>query len=175
MIFQSAAVRCQMADMHLYVLRHAIAEEAAEGQADADRQLTDDGVKRLKQAIRGLKALEVPIERIVTSPWRRALQTAEQLAAACDQPLVISPLLTRPPSAELLTQLGERRESTIVVGHEPWLSELISWLAFGDSRHGEAIEVKKAAFVWLVGSAIPGGMTIRALVPPRVLRMLGRK
>jgi len=30
--------------------------------------------------------------------------------------------------------IAERNELTTVVGHEPWLGELVAWLAFGDTR-----------------------------------------
>ena len=56
--------------------------------------------------------------------------------------------------------------------YEPWLGELIAWLAFGDARHGEALMLKKAGVVWLEGSSVPGGMTVRAMMPPKLLREL---
>ena len=66
--------------------------------------------------------------------------------------------------------IAERNEDTAVVGHEPWLGELVAWLAFGDTRHGEALQIKKASVVWLDGTAVPGGMTLRALLTPRMIR-----
>jgi phosphohistidine phosphatase len=161
--------------MLLYVVRHAIAEEAAPGQDDASRALTTRGEKRLRRVVRGLRTIGVDFERVITSPWLRATQTAALLEPLCDEPPITTPLLTQPPRAELLALIAERGEDTAVVGHEPWLSELIAWLAFGDTRHGEALELKKAGVVWLEGSAVPGGMTLRALLPPRVLRELGRR
>ena len=68
--------------------------------------------------------------------------------------------------------IAERGEDTAVVGHEPWIGELVAWLAFGDMRHGEMLAFKKAGVMWLEGSVIPGGMTLRALVPPQLLRGL---
>jgi phosphohistidine phosphatase len=62
--------------------------------------------------------------------------------------------------------------SVAVVGHEPWLGELIGWLTAGDPRAGEALVIKKGSVSWLEGSAVPGGMSLRALLPPRVLRAL---
>ncbi len=38
------------------------------------------------------------------------------------------------------------------------------------ARHGEALDFRKAGLMWLDGSAVPGGMTLRAVMPPRVLR-----
>jgi len=61
-----------------------------------------------------------------------------------------------------------------VVGHEPWLGELIALLAFGDTRHGEVIPLKKGGIAWLDGDAIPGGAILRALLPPRLLRIAAK-
>ncbi len=156
--------------MHVYVIRHAIAEDAAAGQADADRELTEDGERKLRRVVKGLKRLDVELERIVSSPWKRAWETAALLRPICDTAPIGTDLLTQSPRAELLALIAEKNETTAVVGHEPWLGELVAWLAFGDTRHGEALTLKKGGVVWLEGSAVPGGMSVRALMPPTVLR-----
>ncbi|HEU0034034.1 MAG TPA: phosphohistidine phosphatase SixA [Kofleriaceae bacterium] len=158
--------------MQLFVIRHGIAEDAEPGQDDASRQLTTQGEKRVKRIVRGLRALDISFNRVLTSPWARALRTAELLAPICDVEPIASDLLTQTPRAELLAQIAELGEDTAVVGHEPWLGELVAWLAFGDQRHGEALDLKKASVTWLEGTAVPGGMTIRAMMPPRLLRRL---
>jgi len=159
--------------MQLWVIRHAVAEDARPGSDDASRPLTDPGKAKLRQAIRGLRSIDVRFERILTSPWRRAAQTAELLASLGDAPPVATELLTGPPRAELLALIAEHRETVAVVGHEPWLGELVAWLAFGDAKHGDQLVIKKNGAVWLEGTAVPGGMQIRAVLPPRLLRALG--
>ena len=72
--------------MHLFVIRHAIAEDAAPGQDDASRALTDQGERRLKQVVRGLRTLGISFERVLSSPWMRAMQTADMLGPICDEP-----------------------------------------------------------------------------------------
>jgi phosphohistidine phosphatase len=156
--------------MQLYVVRHAIAEDAAPGQADGARELTDEGIQKLKQAVKGMRQLDISFDRIVSSPWVRARETAERLEPLCDATPEITDLLIQSPRAELLALIAERGEDTAVVGHEPWLGELVAWLAFGDTRHGEALVLKKAGVVWLEGTAVPGGMQVRALLPPSILR-----
>jgi phosphohistidine phosphatase len=72
----------------------------------------------------------------------------------------------------LLEQLeGER---VALVGHQPWLGELVSMLLFENRRDGARLTLGKGSVVWLEGEPRAGGMTLRALVPPRVLRTLGR-
>lgn len=158
--------------MRLFVIRHAIAEEAAPGQDDATRALTRDGVKKARRVVKGLRSLDVAFERVLTSPWLRARDTAALLAPLSDAEPILTDLLTQSPKAELLAMIAETGADTAVVGHEPWLGELIAWLAFGDTRHGEALQLKKAGVVWLEGSAVPGGMQLCALIPPRIARVV---
>ena len=156
--------------MQLFVIRHGIAEDAAPGQDDASRELTEDGERKLKKIVKGLRRLDVDFERILTSPWRRAAQTAIALRSLCDDPPLSTDLLAQSPKAELLALIAEMNETTCVVGHEPWLGELVAWLAFGDQRHGEALQLKKGGVVWMEGSCVPGGMLLRAVLPPSVVR-----
>jgi phosphohistidine phosphatase len=92
------------------------------------------------------------------------------LQPLCDEPPLSTELLCQVPKSELLALIAELNETTAVVGHEPWLGELVAWLAFGDTRHGDALCLKKGGVVWLEGSCVPGGMQLRAVLPPNVLR-----
>lgn len=161
--------------MQLFVIRHALAEERHPDQDDAARELTADGVRKMKQIVRGLRELDVELARVLSSPWARALHTARLLAPIAGGPPIATELLCQPPRAELLAMLAEQGAPTGVVGHEPWLGELIGWLAFGDARRGEALALKKGAVVELHGSVVPGGMQLRAILPPRALRRLGAR
>jgi phosphohistidine phosphatase len=158
--------------MQLFVIRHAVAEDVGPGIDDTARELTESGKTKLRQAVRGLRALEIRLERILTSPWKRAVQTARQLEPIAANPPIATDLLTQPPRAELLALIAEGGETTAVVGHEPWLGELAAWLAFGDTRHGDALIIKKSGVLWLEGTAVPGGMQLRAAIPPRLLRSI---
>jgi len=158
--------------MHLYVIRHAIAEDAVTGQADADRELTPEGHRRFRRSVKGLRALELHFDHVLTSPWMRARATAELLEPVSSGSPIVTDLLAKKPQAELLAQIAEYPTTIAVVGHEPWLGELVAWLAFGDMRHGEGLEVKKGSVTWLEGSAVPGGMSVRAMLPPKLLRSI---
>ena len=159
--------------MQLFVIRHAAAEGSEPGPAGAARELTEAGKDKLRRAVRGLGALEIRFDRLLTSPWKRAAQTARLLEPVASAPATTTDLLAQPPRSELLALIAERGEIVAVVGHEPWLGELVSWLAFGDPRHGEALVIKKAGVLWLDGTPVPGGMQLRASLPPRILRALG--
>lgn len=162
--------------MHLFVIRHAVAEDHEPGQDDPARALTSDGARKFRRSVQGLRELGWRFERVLSSPWERAIRTAELLAPVAVGPTISTELLCDKPRSELFALIAESsgmqedRHATAVVGHEPWLTELVGWLAFGDPRHGEAFALKKGGMMWIEGTVIPGGMKIRALLPPRVLR-----
>src|SRR5690606_27166083 len=128
--------------------------------------------------VHGLRELGWCFDRVLSSPWQRALSTAELLAPVVEGPTIVTDLLCDKTRPELFALIAEstgprkKRHATAVVGHEPWLSELVAWLAFGDPRHGEAFDLKKGGMIWLEGSSVPGGMMIRAMLTPRILRSL---
>ena len=163
--------------MHLLVIRHGIAEERSLTQDDANRRLTPAGERRVKEVRRGLRRRGWRCDRVHSSPWLRAARTAELLLPLSSSDPRTTDLLVQSPRADLLSLISEsasthQRRATAVVGHQPWLGELVSWLAFGDSRHHDAIVLKKAGVVWLEGTATPGGMSVRALIPPSLLRSI---
>ena len=164
--------------MDLLVIRHGIAEERAPSEDDAARRLTRAGEKRIRAVVRGLRSQGWKLDRVITSPWLRAARTAEFFEKLSKSEAIHTDLLTRSPTADLLSLASEtattkKGHATAMVGHEPWLGELVSWLAFGDSRFSEGLALKKGAVAWLEGNLVPGGMTLRAILPPNVLCELG--
>src|SRR5471032_563126 len=64
----------------LFLVRHAIAAERGEAWPDdAKRPLTSKGIARMREVARGLTALGVEIEVVLTSPLLRARQTTDVL------------------------------------------------------------------------------------------------
>jgi phosphohistidine phosphatase len=57
--------------MMLYIVRHAIAEDAPQGGDDAARRLTPDGRRKMAEVARGLRALRVAPDVVLTSPLVR--------------------------------------------------------------------------------------------------------
>src|SRR5260370_41637062 len=66
--------------VEIYVLRHGIAEDGEAGQPDAERALTPDGKKKLRSALKVAKAAGVSPSLILTSPYKRAVQTGQAAA-----------------------------------------------------------------------------------------------
>lgn len=155
--------------MELFLVRHAIAVPSSDERPDAERPLTDDGRRRFSQVARGLDRLGVRLDRVVHSPWTRAVQTAELLHRLLDGESAVEPALAREPDAELVGRLG-LGERVAAVGHEPWMSELLALLVTGSKTHAGRLGFKKGQVVWLRGEAKVRGMELVASLPPRVLR-----
>src|ERR1700683_1369750 len=65
--------------LNVYLIRHGIAVDREDPNCppDTERPLTPKGIKRSRAAALGLLALKVKPDAVLTSPWLRALQTAE--------------------------------------------------------------------------------------------------
>ena len=155
--------------MHIFLVRHAIAADRARGLDDADRALTVEGRDRFSRGVSGLGAIGVQLDRVFTSPWRRATETAALLAPLSTAEPEETRLLARPPGKRLLRLLeGDR---VALVGHEPWMGELAALLLTGDTAW-PAMVFKKGGVAWLEGEPAAGGMTLRAFLTPRALRAM---
>jgi phosphohistidine phosphatase len=155
--------------MRLTLIRHAIAEEGAD---DAARALSKEGRKRFRREVEALEALGVRFSRVLHSPKRRAVETAELLRPLVGGELVEVALLAHAPSEELFEAMTG--DDLALVGHEPHLSTLLAMLVSGDRTLGARVELKKGAVAMLEGEPRPGGMALLALLPPKVLRSLER-
>src|SRR5579862_2848801 len=70
--------------MRLYLLRHGSAEEPHAGRPDRERRLTPEGIAEVEAEARSLRRLRLGLDRILSSPYPRAFQTAEIVARALD-------------------------------------------------------------------------------------------
>lgn len=162
--------------MELFLIRHAIAAPRRPALPDAERPLTRRGRERFIQAVAGLQRLGIRLRQVHHSPWLRAVETAALLAPVLQGDRLPTPTLARPPEAALLHEMLREIAQTpaALVGHEPWMSELLAWLVTGSPATGAAFAFKKGGVAWLEGPLRPGSMVLRAHLPPRVLRALGR-
>ncbi len=134
--------------MNLYLMRHAIAAEPDETIEDSQRPLTKKGRKKLEKIARNLGKLQISFDLILTSPYLRARETADVVAETLDlkrKQVVENENLTPLGFADkLVDEINAREpvENLLLVGHEPFLSQLIGMLVAGDASIG--IEMKKA-------------------------------
>jgi len=167
--------------VRLVIVRHGIAEdreEAAEaGKADEERTLTAEGRRRMAEAAAGLKAVLPTIDRVVSSPLVRAVETATIIAERYgDLPVERAECLAAGEGPEGVVTYLEgigAEETVVVVGHEPDLSTLATYLISG--RAASAVEMKKGgvALVEANGRVRPSTGILRWLLAPKHLRLLG--
>jgi phosphohistidine phosphatase len=158
--------------MDLYIFRHGLAEEVSDSGLDRDRELTREGREKTRLAGKALCKLEVSFDLVLSSPFARAWQTAEILVKALDCEKLLTKceaLASGAPSAGVLDELKDHRkkESILLVGHEPDLSKLISILLSGSPRL--AITMKKGGLCKLsCTEPEPGEATLEWLLPPKL-------
>ena len=142
--------------MTLYVLRHAIAEAHRPGRADSARQLTGRGRAKARRVLSHACRVGVRPATILTSPYARAVQTAEiairELATA-GRPIQTHGLVPFVSAFDLWSELRDHLRSgdTMAVGHNPQLSSLVTLLI---GARADALWLKKSGLVALdVGAA----------------------
>lgn len=156
--------------MQLLVIRHAAAVPRAKGTPDASRPLTERGRRQWTRAVRGLVRLGVRLNRVYHSPWLRAVETADALIECIDAESVVTRRLVESPTPALLRDLAGDRVA--VIGHQPWLGELVGLLIFGTREHSKWLELGKGGIAWLEGEPMPHRMVLRALLSPKMLRTM---
>lgn len=168
--------------MKLLVVRHAAAadkdEFARTGKSDDLRPLTTAGKREMREVARGLRAAVPAVDALVTSPLVRATQTAEILADAYDRkPVTVEWLRPESPYEDFAQWARAHREQEVVVivGHEPHLSGLASWLLASSKR--SLLELKKAGSCLLEVEGAFGASSATLLwsIGPKQLRAIGRK
>jgi phosphohistidine phosphatase len=158
--------------VNVVLVRHAIAEERRPGLRDAARKLTPEGREKLEQVAKGLKRLGVVPDRILTSPLVRAAETAAVLAEVLApdlRPETCEALAPGQPPEDVVDALPEVK-TVFLVGHEPDLGELASWLLTG-ATDGVRLPFRKAGVAAI--ELAEGEGTLRWMLAPRQLRALG--
>ncbi len=161
--------------MRLLIVRHAIAvARGTPGIPDPARPLTPQGRKRFESAAEGLARVLPRPDAVLTSPWKRARQTAKILCRAFGRLTPEStPALAGGGIGAIARVLAAHRKDACValVGHEPWLSELLARL-LGASEEGP-LEFKKGGVAIVeVSGRLEGGGRLVAYLPPRLMRRL---
>ena len=159
--------------MQVLIVRHAPAADRGEfarsGKSDDLRPLSENGRKKMAENVRGLQIIVPHIHSIISSPLRRARQTADFLAEAYPnaQREILQALAPLGSASEILEYLQEHANTTHIialVGHEPDLGELVTWLVSGHTdtwlplKKGSAcllefsakVEAGEAEFCWML-------------------------
>jgi phosphohistidine phosphatase len=156
----------------LYLLRHADAgDPAAWAGSDDERPLSKRGRKQARRLGRHLADLGADIDAVLTSPKVRAADTAKVVAKAIGVKAAEDVRLAGGFDAAglgaLLGELDGSATSAMLVGHDPDLSEVASWLT------DAPLALRKGALarIDLAGRDVAAGSgTLRWLLPPDALR-----
>jgi phosphohistidine phosphatase len=158
--------------MDLWLLRHAAAQDVSPSGRDDERALTSEGAARAAAVARGLAVLAPTIEVVLSSPYRRARQTAEAAARALGVEGVVESSGLEPGRAasEIVRQLSVSPwNRVLLVGHEPLLGSVIGLVVLGDEGRGVPLrKAELARLSWKAG----GAGRLEALLPAEVLERL---
>jgi phosphohistidine phosphatase len=162
--------------MQLYIVRHGIAidREDPKCPSEAERYLTEEGIEKTKQVAKGIAALRLHADLMVSSPYARAMQTAAIFASALEYP---KPKIRRSDSllpgaepAAFLRELAREKNvsSVFCFGHAPHVDGLLA-AAVGAPHHITSMKKSGVAFVELKRLLPPNGQVVW-LVTPKLVR-----
>lgn len=161
--------------MIVYFLRHASAgNHLANPAKDERRPLDEEGILQARYIGRLLANLDVQVEQILTSPLKRARQTASLVAneLAFEGAIDIDDAL-RPPAQyaqfqAMLSRLRDR-DAVMIVGHNPSLADFLSKSISGTGGAAQ-IDFKKGAVARVEINGRKG--TLQWLATPKIARTL---
>jgi phosphohistidine phosphatase len=162
--------------MLLLLVRHAHAGDRDPSQwpDDTQRPLTEKGRKAHAKVARTLRNLELAPELVLTSPWLRAMQTAEivrEVMLLPQPPVPTTALADDPDLARIAAEVGPRGDRSVValVGHSPWLEELAALLLTGSDR-GLKVDLPKSGVMALDADRLaPASATLWFFLRPKMI------
>jgi phosphohistidine phosphatase len=157
-------------------VRHANAgEPRLSPLKDEKRKLDKLGIEQSHDVGRALAALDLTVDAIISSPLRRAVQTASVVANEIgheDKVILdnaLKPGATYEHFLELLAR-HSRKDAILVVGHNPSMTEFVNKLLAG-GRAFQGVEMKKGTVV-RVDRAGRKPAVLKWCMPPKVVRSI---
>ena len=160
--------------MILYLMRHANAGlRRPNPSLDAKRGLVKDGKEQCVLMARTLSAFKVQIDTVVSSPLKRAQQTAQFVATEMgyDAKVEISPALApdgKYSDFQALLAKYSKAEGVLVVGHNPNLFEFMGKLVTGNG--GASLRLRKGGIARIDLDRHPA--QLHWLIDPRLIRSI---
>jgi phosphohistidine phosphatase len=162
--------------MNLFILRHASAgSPRANPLLDLKRPIDKDGKTQCLQLAHVLNALKLNFDLVVSSPLKRAQQTAQLVATETgyEQKLLISNALA--PAAtfaqfQRLLRDCSTSENLLVVGHNPNLTQFLSQLLGVVANTNSSVRLRKGSLARV--NLQRNTAVLQSLIDPRVVRAL---
>jgi phosphohistidine phosphatase len=166
--------------MELFVLRHGDAGKTIpSGSSDSKRPLTVAGEKEMVIISKALRKMGVRLDVILTSPLKRARQTADIVAKEFKAQNKIRQVRELSPEGSkkaLYQSLSSFKEGTsiLLVGHNPYLSEMVSEVVTDGSS--VRLDIKKGGIVRIRVTSAPPKLEgeLRWLITPRLSRIISK-
>ena len=119
--------------MEIYLLRHGSAERASAGEPDSSRSLTEEGHQEVRRVLAAAKLAHACPTLILSSPYRRAQETARLAADLLDskQPVVTADALLPDSTPQAVwdeIRIHRDEPSLLLAGHEPLFSACTAYL-----------------------------------------------
>src|ERR1035438_9084926 len=162
--------------MDIYFLRHANAGEPKANPAkDEKRPIDKLGIEQSHDVGRALAALDVNPDVIISSPLRRATQTAAIVAneLGYEDKLITDPALRPEASYEKFQDLlrrHSRRDVIMVVGHNPGMTAFLNKVLMPNGT-ASVIELKKGAVARVEKDGRKPAV-LKWSMPPKVVRSI---
>ena len=168
--------------MRLLLIRHGKTEDrgrfARSGHADEFRPLSQEGRRDVRRAAGGLVRLVVQLDRLVSSPLVRAVETAAIFARAFPKARSTELSDLRPggklESISRWLETCSETETVGLVGHEPMLGRVASQMLCGRTNVRTFVSIKRGGVCLLEFATLAraGEGNLRWLLTPRQLRLL---
>jgi phosphohistidine phosphatase len=146
--------------VELYLIRHADALPLGEGgtQDDSERPLSDKGRAQSEQVGRFFEARGIVLDKLISSPYVRARETAELMLPHLPEPkppLEASAALVPDAKPRKLAKLlrGVEAQRVGLVGHLPHIAEWAGWFIGGKKAQ---LDFAKAGIACIVCDEVPG-------------------
>jgi phosphohistidine phosphatase len=165
--------------MEIYFVRHAVAEDREsfllKNLDDSQRPLTRDGKIKFKKMAKKLRDLIGPVDLIICSPYIRAQETVEILKEhypKTKQQMSDSLIPSAKPEHFLKwykSNLLKKVKKIILVGHEPQLSTLASWLVCGSKTSRLNLKKGGALAIEIESNLAPNSAILNWQISPKTM------
>lgn len=166
--------------MKVILIRHAVAQDRERyselHSEDSLRPLTEKGYRQMIKAARGLREIAPELAMVVSSPFTRALQTADVISSVYGTlPLIRKDSLApggRLEDTVTWLQSLPQDQTIVLVGHEPNLSALACQLLSGNGHIFLSLQKGSALMVDFHDELTVGGGLLSWMLLPKQLRSL---
>ena len=168
--------------MELYILRHGEAGQRSSQPGDGIRPLTSAGKAEILQIAKALKVIGLKFDLVVTSPLKRAYDTAmivSDIFNIGNRLQVWKELSPEGQRTDIYRKISQLREeyAVLVVGHQPLLGDMVNDIIHKGKSSPCNLLLKKGGVVRLrlvSKNNIPRG-ELRWLLSPRILKNISKK